>query len=128
MSIRTKRKRKFSSSFKDCLNGFKYINTNEDNFKREIFLGIIALLLSYILKLSKIEFIIVIIMIALVLVCEVINTTVEKIVDLICPNYNKLAGEIKDIAAFAVLLMCIFALIIGAIIFIPKIIILLGGI
>ena len=50
MSIRTKRKRKFSSSFKDCLNGFKYINTNEDNFKREIFLGIIALLLSYILK------------------------------------------------------------------------------
>ena len=128
MSIRTKRKRKFSSSFKDCLNGFKYINTNEDNFKREIFLGIIALLLSYILKVSKIEFIIVIIMIALVLVCEVINTTVEKIVDLICPNYNKLAGEIKDIAAFAVLLMCIFALIIGEIIFIPKIIILLGGI
>lgn len=128
MSIRTKRKRKFSSSFKDCLNGFKYINTNEDNFKREIFLGIIALLLSYILKVSKIEFIIVIIMIALVLVCEVINTTVEKIVDLICPNYNKLAGEIKDIAAFAVLLMCIFSLIIGAIIFIPKIIILLGGI
>lgn len=128
MPIRTKRKRKFSSSFKDCLNGFKYINTNEDNFKREIFLGIIALLLSYILKVSKIEFIIVIIMIALVLVCEVINTTVEKIVDLICPNYNKLAGEIKDIAAFAVLLMCIFSLIIGAIIFIPKIIILLGGI
>ena len=127
MSIRTKRKRKFSSSFKDCLNGFKYINTNEDNFKREIFLGIIALLLSYILKVSKIEFIIVIIMIALVLVCEVINTTVEKIVDLICPNYNKLAGEVKDIAASSVLLMCIFSLVVGVIIFVPKIINLLGG-
>ena len=68
MLSREKKKRTFSSSVKDCLNGFKFININEDNFKREIFLGIIALLLSYILKVSKIEFIIVIIMIALVFI------------------------------------------------------------
>ena len=127
MSIRTKRKRKFSSSFKDCLNGFKYINTNEDNFKREIFLGIIALLLSYILKVSKIEFIIVNIMIALVLTSEIINTSIEKVVDLYTKDYNNIAKIAKDVSAGSVLVMSIFSLLVGAIIFLPKIVNVLGG-
>ena len=67
-------------------------------------------------------------MIGLVLVCETINTAVERLVDLVSPGYNKIAGEVKDIMAFAVLLMCIISLVIGAIIFIPKIISLQGGI
>lgn len=128
MLSRTKSKRKFSSSVKNCINGFKFININEDNFKREIFLGIIVLILSYVFRVNKIEFIIIIIMIGLVLVCETINTVVERLVDLVSPEYNKIAGEVKDIMAFAVLLMCIISLVIGAIIFIPKIISLQGGI
>lgn len=128
MLSRTKSKRKFSSSVKNCINGFKFININEDNFKREIFLGIIVLILSYVFRVNKIEFIIIIIMIGLVLVCETINTAVERLVDLVSPGYNKIAGEVKDIMAFAVLLMCIISLVIGAIIFIPKIISLKGGI
>ena len=128
MLSRTKSKRKFSSSVKNCINGFEFININEDNFKREIFLGIIVLILSYVFRVNKIEFIIIIIMIGLVLVCETINTVVERLVDLVSPGYNKIAGEVKDIMAFAVLLMCIISLVIGAIIFIPKIISLQGGI
>lgn len=127
MLSREKNKRKFTSSVRDCINGFKFININEDNFKREIFLGIIALLISYILKISKLEFIIIIIMIGLVLTCEVINTAIERLVDLVSPSYNKLAGEVKDIMAFSVFLMCIISLIVGVIIFMPKIIILIGG-
>ena len=127
MLSREKRKRTFSSSVKDCLNGFKFININEDNFKREILLGIIALVLSYLLKIDKIEFIIIIIVIGLVLVSEIINTAIERLVDLVSPKYNKLAGEVKDIAASSVLLMCIFSLVVGVIIFVPKIINLLGG-
>lgn len=127
MLSRTKEKRKFKDSFKDCINGFRFINSNEDNFKREIFLGIIALILSYLLKIDKIEFIIIIIVIGLVLVSEIINTAIERLVDLVSPRYNKVAGEIKDIAASSVLLMCIFSLVVGVIIFVPKIINLLGG-
>ena len=127
MLSREKNKRKFTSSVRDCINGFKFININEDNFKREIFLGIIALLISYILKISKFEFIIIIIMIGLVLTCEVINTAIERLVDLVSPSYNKLAGEVKDIMAFSVFLMCIISLIVGVIIFAPKIIVLIGG-
>ena len=127
MLSREKNKRKFTSSVRDCINGFKFININEDNFKREIFLGIIALLISYIFKISKLEFIIIIIMIGLVLTCEVINTAIERLVDLVSPSYNKLAGEVKDIMAFSVFLMCIISLIVGVIIFVPKIIVLIGG-
>lgn len=127
MLSREKNKRKFTNSVRDCINGFKFININEDNFKREIFLGIIALLISYILKISKLEFIIIIIMIGLVLTCEVINTAIERLVDLVSPSYNKLAGEVKDIMAFSVFLMCIISLIVGVIIFVPKIIVLIGG-
>ncbi len=127
MLSREKNKRKFTSSVRDCINGFKFININEDNFKREILLGIVALLISYILKISKLEFIIIIIMIGLVLTCEVINTAIERLVDLVSPSYNKLAGEVKDIMAFSVFLMCIISLIVGVIIFVPKIIVLIGG-
>ena len=105
----------------------EFINSNEDNFKREILLGIIALVLSYLFKIDKIEFIIIIIVIGLVLVSEIINTAIERLVDLVSPKYNKLAGEVKDIAASSVLLMCIFSLVVGVIIFVPKIINLLGG-
>ena len=123
MLSRTKKRRKFKDSFKNCIDGLRFININEDNFKREILLGIITLVLSYLLKIDKIEFIIIII----VLVSEIINTAIERLVDLVSPKYNKLAGEVKDIAASSVLLMCIFSLVVGVIIFVPKIINLLGG-
>ena len=57
MLSRTKKRRKFKDSFKNCIDGLRFININEDNFKREILLGIIALVLSYLLKIDKIEFI-----------------------------------------------------------------------
>ena len=79
------------------------------------------------LKINKTEFIIIIIVIGLVLVTEIINTAIERLVDLVSPEYNKLAGEVKDIMAFAVFLMAIVSLIVGIIIFMPKIINLLGG-
>ena len=127
MLSRTKKRRKFKDSFKNCIDGLRFININEDNFKREILLGIIALVLSYLLKIDKIEFIIIIIVIGLVLISEIINTAIERLVDLVSPKYNKLEWEVKDIAASSVLLMCIFSLVVGVIIFVPKIINLLGG-
>lgn len=128
MRSRSKDKRNFVTSFKDCLHGFEFVIVNEDNFKREIILGIIALILSFILKVSAIEFIIILFTIALVLICEVINTAIEKTVDLYTREYNETAKIAKDVSAFSVLLTCFFAVVIGIVIFIPKIINLLGGI
>jgi len=127
MSLKSKGKRTFKGSVKNCLDGISYVTKNEKNFKREIALGIIALILSYILKIDKIEFIIILTMICLVLTAEIINTAIERTVDLVTKEYHELARIAKDVSAGSVLVTSIFALIIGIIIFIPKIITLLGG-
>ena len=127
MSLKSKDKRTFKGSVKNCLDGISYVTKSEKNFKREIALGIIALILSYILKIDKIEFIIVLTMICLVLTTEIINTAIERAVDLVTKEYHELARISKDVSAASVLVTSIFALIIGIIIFIPKIITLLGG-
>ena len=127
MTLKSKDKRKFSSSIKYCLEGINFVITNESNFKKEIVIGIIALLLSYILKISRIEFIIILIMIALVLTSEIINTSIEKVVDLYTKDYSNLAKIAKDVSAGSVLVMSIFSLLVGVIIFLPKIINVLGG-
>ncbi len=127
MPTRSKDKRSFLTSFMDCINGLEFVIINEENFRREIIIGIITLILSYILKISQTEYIIVLIMIALVLTSEVINTAIEKTVDLYTNKYNETAKIAKDVSAFAVLLMSIFALIIGIIIFGSKIINIIGG-
>lgn len=127
MTLKSKDKRKFSSSIKNCLEGINFVITNESNFKKEIVIGIIALLLSYILKISIIEFTIILIMIALVLTSEIINTSIEKVVDLYTRDYNNLAKIAKDVSAGSVLVMSIFSLLVGIIIFLPKIINVLGG-
>lgn len=127
MNLKSKDKRTFKGSVKNCLDGISYVTKSEKNFKREIALGIIALILSYILKIDKIEFIIVLTMICLVLTTEIINTAIERAVDLVTKEYHELARIAKDVSAGSVLVTSIFSLIIGIIIFIPKIITLLGG-
>ena len=122
-----KNKRTFITSVKDCINGLNFIIISEHNFKREIMLAMLALIASYILKVSRIEFIIILLSIALVIVSEIFNTAIEKTVDLCTREYNEIARIAKDVSAFAVFTMCFFALIIGIIIFIPKIIYLIGG-
>ena len=116
-----KRKRTFIDSVKNCLDGISYTIAHENNFKREIILGIVAVILSIVLNISVIEWVIVLLLINFVLVCELINTAFEKTVDLYTTRYNETAKNIKDVSSSFVFVMCIFASIIGAIIFIPKI-------
>lgn len=128
MTLKSKDKRSFKKSVHNCIEGINYVVVSEVNFRREIILGIVALILSYILKISTIEFIIVLVMICLVLTAEIINTAIERTVDLVTMKYNDLAKIAKDVSAGSVLISSIFSLIIGMIIFIPKIINILGGI
>ena len=123
--IYKKKKRTFIDSVKNCLDGINYTITHENNFKREMILGIIAVILSAVLKISILEWVIVLLLINFVLVCELINTALEKAVDLYTKEFNQTAKIVKDVAGATVLVMSIFSAIIGAIIFIPKILILI---
>lgn len=123
MNMKSKgKKRTFLDSLINCLEGINYTILNENNFKREIILGIVAVIFCFVFKVNTLEWVIVLLLINFVLVCELINTALEKTVDLYTTKYNETAKIVKDVAGGAVLVMCIFSLIIGAVIFIPKII------
>ena len=61
MPTRSKDRRSFIESVRDCFHGLEYVIINEDNFKREIVIGILALIASAILKVNKIELTIIVI-------------------------------------------------------------------
>ncbi len=121
MPLKSQDKKSFKKSIEYCLNGLSYAISHENNLKREIVLGIIALIAGVLLKISKTEFLIVIIMISLVLTTEIINTAIERCVDLYTTKYNEMARIAKDVSAGAVLVMAFFALVVGIIIFVPEV-------
>lgn len=94
----------------------------ELNFKIHLVCGILAVLLGFILKLSPLEWVILLIVINAVLVAELFNTVIEEIIDYVKPELHPTAKYIKDVAAGAVLLTAITAVIIGCLLYIPKLI------
>lgn len=121
MELKNK-KRTWLDSVGNCLDGIKYTIKNENNFLREIIIGIIVIIFSFIFKLNIYEWTMVVLLIGLVLTFELINTALEKTVDLYTKEYNEIGKVIKDAAGGAVLIISIISAIIGIIIFIPKII------
>ena len=115
-------KRTFIDSVKNCLDGINYVLANEKNFVREIIIGICAILMSYFLHITRIEWIIVLLLINFVLIMELLNTALEKVVDLYTTKYNEIAKVVKDVASASVFLMSLFSAIIGFLIFMPYII------
>ncbi|MBP9069837.1 MAG: diacylglycerol kinase family protein [Bacteroidia bacterium] len=100
----------------------------ERNFLIDTFCAIIAIIIGFILKISSLEWIAILFCIALVLCLEMLNTVIEKTIDLLHPQQHSKAGEIKDIAAGSVLVAVIFSGIIGGIIFLPKILLKCSGV
>jgi len=80
--------------------------------------AIMAVCLSYYLGITVMEWLLIILAIGMVIISEMINTAIEKLVDMVSPDFNKNAEFIKDVAAGAVLVAAIIALLIGGIVFI----------
>ena len=80
--------------------------------------------MSYILHVSMVEWCILLLTISLVLVLEMVNTAIERAVDLVTKDYYELAKIAKDVAAGAVLVASMFSVVLGVLIFLPKIILL----
>jgi len=101
--------------------GIKILATTEDSIKAQLFIGLFSIILGFIFNISFIEWMIQLLIIGLVLVAESLNTAIEKIADFIQPKFDDKIGIIKDIAAGAVGFAAIISIIIGCIIYIPKI-------
>lgn len=112
--------RKFINGFKYAFKGMGYATATQLNFRVHLVAALLAIVLGFYLHISPAEWCWITACIALVLIVELLNTAIEILVDLVSPEWNEKAGHIKDVSAAAVLLTAIFALIVGAIIFIPK--------
>ena len=125
--IKTQGREKFSKSVGHAIDGIEYTINKERNIKLEILAAIIVSVAGFILKITLTEWLVMLLVISMVLSLELINTAIERCVDLVTKDYHDLAKEAKDASAGAVFMMSLFSIIIGIVIFLPKIINLLGG-
>ena len=115
--------KKLLKSFKYAFDGIYTGIKEEQNMKIHITIMILVIIFGIMLKISKIEWIICIILFGFVISMELINTAIENTVDLVTKEKNEHAKIAKDVAAGAVLVSAIASAIIGLIIFVPKILV-----
>jgi undecaprenol kinase len=115
------RLKQFSKSFSHAFRGLSYALKNEKNFQNELIIGILVVVAMIYYNVTRAEMIVLVIIIMVVLIMELLNTIMERIVDILKPRVHPYARLIKDLMAATVLMSSILAVIIGLIIFIPYI-------
>lgn len=118
----TLRVRKHIISFKAAFAGIFYAFKSQPNFTIHLAAVGVVLFLAFYLKVTTIEFIILVFTIVLVLVAEMINTSVESITDLVTTEWRQQAKIAKDVSAGMVLVTAVGAVIIGLLIFVKYLI------
>lgn len=118
-AYRGKRKKKIIG-FRFAWNGIKAVIINERNFKIQLGCGLLACITGAILGLELLEWTVLILVIGLVLGMEMVNSSIERLLDYLAPDLHPEAGMIKDMAAGAVLIAAVASVAIACLIFIPK--------
>lgn len=113
-------------SFSHAIRGIITLIKREHNARIHVVATISATILGFVLKINTTEWISIILVIGLVIITELLNTAIERLSDFVEPNRNDLIGQIKDFSAGAVLIAAIVSLIVGGLIFIPKVLKLLA--
>ena len=108
----------FNNTFKNARKGFRLVLKSEMNIRIHIVIALLVLITAFLLNFNAIEYCIVILTIAMVMITEMINTAIEFTLDAVYHNrYSKMVGMAKDISAGAVMFASVIAVIIGCIIF-----------
>ena len=119
-------KSKIVSSFVFAFAGLAYVFRTQRNFRIHIAIALLMSLVGWLLGLSLAEWAVFGVMVVVVLAAEMTNTMVEALVDLVSPGYHPLAKVSKDVAAGVVLLTAIGAVVVGLLIFGPKLLAAVG--
>lgn len=106
-------------SFGHALSGLMVVFASEQSFRLQIVMAVGVLILAIGLGVTNAELIVLLLMIAAVLILELINSIFERVLDAFKPRLHPIVKEAKDMMAAAVLLMSLFAFIIGVLIFYP---------
>lgn len=108
-------------SFKYALNGLKIVFIEEHNARIHLIVSLIVIACGFIFHIATVEWMIICFAIGLVISMEIINSAIENLSDFVSPEYHKLIKKVKDLSAAAVLVCTISSVVIGILIFLPKI-------
>ena len=114
------------NSFRYASKGISYSFKENQNIKIHITLGVLVILFGLLLGFTRYELFAVSLLSIFVISAEMINSAIEEVVDLLVDEHNEHARIAKDVSAGMVLIIAIFAIIIGFFVFIPHIISLFG--
>ena len=117
----------FLKSFKNAFCGIQDLFLTERNFRIDIFFALLAGFFCVLTRTRGVELAVIVLCIALVLGLEGLNSALEATVDLAIQELHPLAKTAKDMAAGAVLIAALLSVAIGAIIFVPKLLLLVDG-
>ena len=109
------------NSFKNAFYGLFSLLKTENNAKIHLIATITVLLISSFLPLSVFEWIFMMLVIFLVWIAELFNTSLEYLFNLVEPNTNPVVKMGKDMSAAAVLITALFSVIVGVLILVPAI-------
>jgi len=112
---------KRARSFSHAGRGLKLFIRTTHNAWVHIAIAVVVVVLGFVYQLSEAEWGLLVFAIGMVMTAEAFNTAIEIDIDLTSPEYHPYARDTKDVAAGAVLVATITAIVIGCIIFIPKI-------
>ena len=106
--------------------GIRTAFAEEKHIRIHVAMALLVIALSVIVSLSALEWMIVLLTIGNIIGLELINSAIERAVDFTGTDIHPLAKKAKDMAAGAVLVFAIIAIVIGIIIFVPKLVHMLG--
>lgn len=109
------------ASFVFAFKGISTLISSQPNARIHLVAMIMVIGAGFFFRVSNTEWLVLTLTMTLVMAAEGFNTALEFLTDLVSPNYHELAGKTKDVAAGAVLIAAIGAIVIGMIIFVPKI-------
>ena len=107
-------------SFKYAFQGLKWLFLAEHNARIHAVAAVFAIAVGVVLGLSGTEWLFILSAIALVFMAELFNAALEHLADEVSPDYSPLIGKCKDFAAAAALVVACYALVVGGIVFLPK--------
>lgn len=113
------RLRQFNKSFSYAMRGLSYVIRHEKNFQNELVIAILVIIAMVYFQVTRAEMIVLFLVVMGVLIMELANTVVEKVVDILKPRVHPYAALIKDLMAASVLTTSLLAIIVGLLVFLP---------
>lgn len=108
-------------SFKYAYRGLSVLIREEHNTRIHLVVAAVVVIAGFVFKITAFEWIAVVFASGFVITLEILNTAIEDICDFISPEKHEMIKRIKDLSAAGVLVSAIIAVIIGLIVFVPKI-------